>query len=299
MTVDFRNRLATHAEPSVDPLPPACRTPSGSLLGPSGLPRSGGPIRIARRPLVDPSQTNAGFQTTSWGMIVDARSDRSVLERLLRLYWPPVYGLIRRQGFGSHDASDLTQEFLSSVVLARGLLGRADPQRGRFRSFLKQSLRNFLIDHHRAARARRAIAPVTSIGSADQAGTSGSGRDSAMIDPAGKAAEVDQFDRDWVATLIKVALDRVEDSLRAERMTAHWQVFEANIVGPALGRTQALSLDELGKRVGIADPGIISNMLQTVKRRFRRTLRELIAETVDDPALVDDELRDLRHLFDR
>lgn len=249
-------------------------------------------------------------------MIIDARGDRSALERLLRLYWPPVYAFIRRQGFGSHDASDLTQEFLSKVVLTRGLLDRADPARGKFRSFLKQSLRNFLVDHHRASALRRAVNRPLSLSSPDagpvdpaettrlrDGETTGRSGDS-----GGSGTDDGVFDRQWAMTLVQSALERLEDALLADGMATHWAAFEVNIVGPALRKTQPLPLEELGRRLARAPgarstaqepipPDVVSNMLQTTKRRFKRILREQVAETVSGESTIEEELAELRRLM--
>ena len=230
---------------------------------------------------MDPGQTAASFHTTSWALVIGARGDRATLERLLRAYWSPVYGFIRRQGYGSHDASDLTQEFLSQVVIGRDLIGKADPERGRFRSFLKQSLRNYLVDHHRSRRSR-GVGAVSVDESLNES-------------PADTSASA--FDRDWAAAVIELALQRTEEGCRQDGLDGHWVAFSANVVGPTIRKTNPLPLDELARRIGAADATQASNMLQTVKRRFRRMLREVVAETVADPSHIEQELADLRTCF--
>ena len=95
------------------------------------------------------------FLTTQWGLVIAASADdaeaRAALEELYRLYCYPVYAFIRRRGHGRQDAQDLTQDFFVHL-LERGTLGRADSQRGRFRSFLLGALDYFLA--HAAERAR-------------------------------------------------------------------------------------------------------------------------------------------------
>ena len=80
---------------------------------------------------MDPANTAASFQSTIWSLVLGARGDRAHLESLLRSYWSPVYAFIRRQGYAGHDASDLTQEFLTQVVIGRDLIGRGWGRRGR------------------------------------------------------------------------------------------------------------------------------------------------------------------------
>ena len=110
--------------------------------------------------MVNAHATASRFQTTSWTLIVRARASRADLQELLSVYWSPVYAYLRRRGHDPHDAADLTQGFLSEVVLDRGFVERADPARGRFRSFLLSALRKFVIDEHRRVRRGGLSAPV-------------------------------------------------------------------------------------------------------------------------------------------
>ncbi|MFN7021157.1 MAG: RNA polymerase sigma factor [Phycisphaerales bacterium] len=256
---------------------------------------------------MDPEHTSAEFQTTHWSLVYRARGDRTVLEQLLRRYWSPVYAFIRRQGYGGHDASDLTQEFLARVVLGRDLIGKAEQARGRFRSFLKQALRNFLIDQHRTGRASRGRGDGRSLstglkGGADSAAAAAlplsDKTGHTLNEPVFTDEMSRQFDREWAATIIQATLQRMEDAVRKEDMEAHWTAFDAIILGPTLRQTSPIDLKQLGDRLGIADLSQISNMLQTMKRRFRRALREVVAETVDTPAQIEEELADLRALID-
>lgn len=234
---------------------------------------------------MEPHQTGAGFQTTSWTLIDGARADRAGLEKLLRQYWSPVYAAIRRQGFGTHDASDLTQEFMTQVVIGRDLVGKADATRGRFRSFLKQSLRNFLIDRSRGRKRAEGDRP---------AHLSTGGDDGGVPEPAAAGSSADVFDREWAAAVIEVTLQRLEEACREDDMEPHWQAFRLNVVGPTLRKAKPLSMDDLAAQIGAADGTQASNMLQTVKRRFKRLLREVVTETVADPGEVEQELELLR-----
>ena len=109
--------------------------------------------------MVNAHETASRFQTTSWTLIVRARASRADLQELLSVYWSPVYAYLRRSGVDPHDAADLTQGFLSEVVLDRGFVERADPERGRFRSFLLSALSKFVIDEHRRVSGRYGTRP--------------------------------------------------------------------------------------------------------------------------------------------
>jgi len=76
------------------------------------------------------------------------------LEELCGAYWPPVYAFVRRQGHSPDDALDLTQGFFARF-LERKQVKLADPDRGRFRSFLLSSLKNFLANDWARAQAEK------------------------------------------------------------------------------------------------------------------------------------------------
>jgi hypothetical protein len=88
------------------------------------------------------------FPTTRWTLVVAAgdphRKDaRSALVSLCENYWYPLYAYLRRRGYSPDQAQDLTQEFFVRVLEGR-YLDRADPEKGRFRSFILTSLKFFV-----------------------------------------------------------------------------------------------------------------------------------------------------------
>src|SRR5262245_22978018 len=88
------------------------------------------------------------FRTTRWTLVraasgTAAPERRAALETLCASYWPPVYAFVRRQGAEPAHAEDLTQAFFARLLETDGL-GSADPERGRFRSYLLGALRHFL-----------------------------------------------------------------------------------------------------------------------------------------------------------
>jgi DNA-directed RNA polymerase specialized sigma24 family protein len=99
------------------------------------------------------------FATTHWSVVLTAgRRDttraQAALETLCRTYWYPLYAYIRRRGHSPEDAQDLTQEFFARL-LGQNWVGRADRQRGRFRSFLLSVMNHFLAGEWDKARAKK------------------------------------------------------------------------------------------------------------------------------------------------
>src|ERR1700748_3094187 len=105
----------------------------------------------------NPVPTPSGiFATTHWSMVLAAGGEdaaaQDALARLCQLYWYPLYCYVRRRGYMSDDAKDLTQEFFSRL-LARNWVGGVDREKGRFRSFLLGTMNHFLADEHDRAHA--------------------------------------------------------------------------------------------------------------------------------------------------
>src|SRR6476659_228803 len=92
------------------------------------------------------------FPSTHWSVVLAAGRTRAepdiagaALAELCQIYWAPLYGFVRSRGYTVHDAQDLTQSFFA-YLLEHKLYARADRQKGRFRSFLLASVKNFLAD---------------------------------------------------------------------------------------------------------------------------------------------------------
>src|SRR5215212_10447827 len=97
-------------------------------------------------PTAGAAVTSDSFATTRWTLVLTAAADGSAAARramaeLCALYWYPLYAFIRRRGHDPDSAQDLTQGFFARV-LERNIVGTADPQRGRFRSYLLGALQH-------------------------------------------------------------------------------------------------------------------------------------------------------------
>src|SRR5438105_6674375 len=98
-----------------------------------------------------PNQTIA-FTTTRWSVVLTAQGESpaadQALEKLCRTYWWPLYGFVKRQGYSAEDAQDLTQSFFA-ILLERRDLDAVRQEKGRLRSYLLVSFKNFLRKVHR------------------------------------------------------------------------------------------------------------------------------------------------------
>lgn len=234
--------------------------------------------------------THRAFLTTRWSLIDHIQAgqdrDRALIGLLLQRYWKPVYCYLRRHGWGNEEAKDLTQDFFHDVVLGRSLVLRADPSKGRFRSFLLHALNQYVINQ-RAKQTAGTRIPRERLVSLE-------GIDSSELPQDMSESEPDaSYNYAWVSALLDQVLATVRSRCCQEGLQTHWEVFHARVVRPILEGSAAPALGEICVRLGIEDTRRASNMIVTVKRRFRQALRGHIRTTVVSEEQVDEELEEI------
>ncbi len=231
--------------------------------------------------------------TTRWSMIARAvapsADQQQALGELCRLYWFPLYSFARRSGHAAEDAAELTQEFLADF-LARGDLGKTSPERGRFRSYLLQAMRNFLSNEWRKGRAEkrgggepaRALDLDLSAAEARYA----SAPTLASTSRADLADPEQLYLRSFAMAALSHALAALEDQCRA---AGHHALFLA--LRPALvGELEPGELERLAAALQ-RSPGAVKVALSRLRANFRDQVRRHILDLVEDEAQADDEIR--------
>jgi len=245
-------------------------------------------------------QESSSFSTTHWSVVLaagrfhggtaapegSASTGAKALERLCACYWYPLYAFIRRQNYSPHDAQDLTQEFFS-WLLDRKDLRLADPERGRFRSFLLVRLKHFLSDQAKRDRAQKRGGgqPLVSLDVV-------AAEEHYQLEVPVELAPEKIFDRSWAIAV----LDQTVARLRREYLEANRaELFEAlkqfqsvpDQLDPASNRT---SYAEVAQRLNLSE-GAVKSAIWRLRQRHRELLREEITRTVATPADVDEEIR--------
>jgi RNA polymerase sigma-70 factor (ECF subfamily) len=236
------------------------------------------------------------FPSTHWSVVFAAGESQAepemagaALAELCRIYWAPLYGFVRSRGHAMHDAQDLTQSFFA-YVLEHKVYARADRQKGRFRSFLLASLKNFLADAaDRERTLKRGGAQVFLPLHEDQAQEA----ESLFQTHSGMSNEDRLFDRSWAEALVATVLERLLADYKREGKE---QLFNALRMFVASGAEPLPSYAELGHRVGIAESTLRSHVTR-LRARYREALRAEVRRTVDSEAQVDQELRELLHVL--
>ncbi len=237
----------------------------------------------------DSESSPVGFPSTLWSDVLSvadpahAATRRDGLETLIRRYWKPVYWYVRlSRQTDAATAMDLTQSFFVRV-LESGLVERADASRGRFRSFLKVSLRNFLTDQDRASAAERRGGTALHL-SLDDAESG-----AASILAAGRELGPERlFEREWCATVVQRALAAVRERLRREGHETWLAAFEMYDVANEGG----LAYSDVASKLGVSEDDV-RNHLRFARQYFREAVRAEVRETVGSPSELGGELREL------
>ena len=231
--------------------------------------------------------THDGFATTRWSIVNAAahgseRKTAEALAELCQIYWPPLYGYLRRRGHAPEDAQDLTQGFFARF-LERQIVRSADRTRGKFRAFLLTALKRYVInEHERAMAARRGGGRLHFALDFEDAERTYAREQHAEDTPE------QLFDRKWAAITLGRALQRLRDEY--DRAGKH---AEADILLPYLTESSQLpSYKDAGVTLGMSEDAI-KVAVHRLRRRFGESLRLEIAETVRQPDEIEDEMRDL------
>lgn len=227
------------------------------------------------------------FATTSWTQVLAAREapsteSRRALEALCQTYWYPLYVFVRRHVHDADEARDLTQAYFAELV-EKGYLEDYDPSRGRFRVFLKTSVKYFLSKEREKARTakRGGQTEVLSLEAPDVEGRY-------RYEPADPLTPEEIFERRWTLTI----LERVLDRLRQEQETAGSGRQFARLEGVLTGQDTDARYRQLAVDLETSE-GAIKTAVHRLRQRFGQLLRDEIADTVSGPDQVDDEVRHL------
>jgi len=227
----------------------------------------------------------SSFPTTQWGVVLTAanRKDpdfRGALENLCQHYWYPVYAHARFLGNDRDAAEDLTQGFFAHVLETNGLRV-ADPDRGRFRAFLKASFDHFTANEQRFSRAQKRGGGKPLLG-LDFSTAESTYR---YHEPADDTTPETSFERHWARMLLTRALERLEKEAQASPEPERFRRLEPFLTG----RPDGIAYKQIGDELGMTESAI-KVAVHRLRRRYGRLLRDEVAQTVNSPEHVDDEL---------
>ena len=230
-------------------------------------------------------QPNQWFAATHWSVVLaasqaSAQQRAAALETLCRTYWEPLYAYIRRLGYQAPDAQDLTQGFFAHLLSRNAFCGLS-PGKGKFRSFLLASLKNFLADSHDWAVAAKRGGDCLTLSF-----------DSKLVEEHFQQESSPNlgaerlFDRRWALTLLDRAFLKLKEEFAAAGKAAQF-----GELGAFLSREGgAAEYEAIGGKLGMKR-GAVAVAVHRLRLRYRELIRGEIAHTVAQPAEVDEEMR--------
>ena len=230
------------------------------------------------------SNVSREFPVTHWSAVFAAGQEGSpradaALAELCGTYWYPLYAFARRKGHQPADAQDLTQGFFAFLIDSQ-LVVKADPEKGRFRSFLLGCFVNFMGSETERARAvkRGGLHPIVPL-DPQQA------ERRLAREPSLEASPERLFDRHWALAVLDAALARLEEEFKK---SGRAQLFEE--LQPFLqGDTSGPSYSEVAQRLGTTE-NTISVTVHRLRQRYRELLHTVVGQTVNNPLDVDAEI---------
>jgi len=229
------------------------------------------------------------FARTRWTLILRARGEtpaaRAALSELCEAYYQPVLRFLCREGREEDAARELTQEFFARVLAGSGF-DKADPERGRFRSYVLGALKHFLADQRKHEQRLKRGGGVAET-SLDAASRDDDSSPLQIADDSLRAPEA-FFDREWALAVIGRAMNVLEQEFAAGGKADPFNTLKPWLMGEAPSMSQA----DAARRLGQSE-GAVKVVIHRLRKRFRDAVRAEISQTLRDPSLVDEELRHL------
>jgi RNA polymerase sigma factor (sigma-70 family) len=238
------------------------------------------------------------FPSTHWSVIVaagrsqaDPEVAQAALADLCQTYWSPLYSFVRSRGYSVHDAQDLTQSFFACLI-ERKIYQRVDRQKGRFRSFLLASLKNFLADVSDRERTLKRGGGQDFLPLHEE-----QIREAESVFQNHRTASTEEliFDRSWAEALVAAGLERLSADYRSEakeKLFNELRIFLAGCAGPPP------AYSDLADRLGMTESTLRSHVTR-LRARYREVLRAEVRQTVETEAEVDEELHELLRVLTR
>jgi RNA polymerase sigma-70 factor (ECF subfamily) len=229
------------------------------------------------------------FRTTRWTVVLlsaqsQAPGFQAALGELCRIYWYPLYAYIRRRGQTPEEAQDLTQGFFLHL-LEHKTLGRVDPLKGKFRSFLLGSLQNYLSTEADRARSLKRGGKVEFVPLEMQAA-----EDRYRHEPAHQLSAEKIFEARWALTLLEHALTVLGRQYAVRHKEAVFETLKS-FVGIGASGPEA-SYEAAGQKLGVG-VGTVKTLIHRLRKQYMAVVREEVGRTVSDPGEIEEELRAL------
>jgi RNA polymerase sigma-70 factor (ECF subfamily) len=228
------------------------------------------------------------FATTHWSVVLAAggrarpAAAGQALAQLCEGYWYPLYAYVRRRISDVHEAQDLTQAFFEQL-LERGAIASADPDRGRFRAFLLTACKRFLVNEWHKDRAVKRGGGRRPVSFDFDSGESKLG-----LVAVDTLTPEELYDQKWAITLLERVMEHLRAEYAAKDRLPHFETLKNYLAGAPQGASYAAAAQALGISETTAKVAA-----HRMRKRYRELLRGEIAQTLQRPEEIDEEIREL------
>jgi RNA polymerase sigma factor (sigma-70 family) len=212
-----------------------------------------------------------------------APGSKAALAELCRLYWFPLYAFVRRRGYSPSDTQDLVQGFFLHL-LDHKALAEVDPRKGKFRSFLLASIKNYLSKEADRARCLKRGGNVEFVPWDTQ-----NAEEVCQFEPADFLTAETIFDARWATALLQETMGRLGNQYAAHGKSVTLQVLEPFL---ASGVLVVPSYEQAADQLQVSIVAV-KTLIHRMRKQFTTLLREEVARTVSDPAEIDAEIHSL------
>ena len=226
------------------------------------------------------------FTTTQWSLVRTVKTDetsltnaKDALEQLCRSYWYPLYAFVRSRGYSAEDSQDLTQAFFTELIDKKGFAS-ADQTRGRFRSYLLGAMKHFLANEWNRGKTKKRGGDFRFI-------------EWDSLEPEARYARTytessspeHLFDQEWALETITAALQSLRSEMERAGKGKQFQLLKGSLT-----LENEISRQEIAERQGMSEDAV-KVAIHRLRKRYRKLLRDAIAETVSSETDLDEEMR--------
>lgn len=197
-----------------------------------------------------------------------AEGRREALGDLVHGYWKPVYKYLRiRWRLAPEEAEDATQAFFAEA-LEHGWLERYEPDKARFRTFVRLCVDRLVMN------ARQAANRVKRGGGVQVVSIDFAAAEHELVGQGSAAAEADDiFRQEFIRALLDRAIRSLREECQARGRDLHWRLFERYDLAPE----PRISYADLAAECQLTT-GQVTGLLAQARRAFRtHTVAELRA----------------------
>jgi RNA polymerase sigma-70 factor (ECF subfamily) len=234
----------------------------------------------------------ARFEPTRWSVVLASAQTQvpganEALAELCKTYWQPLYSFARRRGYDHHRAQDSIQSFFLSLIESKSL-SRADPLKGKFRSYLLAALQNHMASENTRNNAQKRGGGLQPISIDEDDVESKFVATHISVNSTAEAV----FEREWAVAAVEAALAQLEAEFARRGKT---EVF--NALKPYLLGEQPMGAYEQTAMTLKQTTGAVRTGVHRLRQDFRTYLRREVAKTVESPDQIDEEMRHLRSVL--